>query len=157
MIGSLREFFARLAQPGAHPEVESEDALRLATAALLVEMMRMDDEVSAAERAAVAEALRDKFGLPPDEVAALISQAQTQARQAAGYHEFTSLIHRHFSPQRKLALIERLWTVAYADGRLDAHEHHLMRKLADLLYIPQGDFVLAKARARAALGIPPER
>src|SRR5690606_18420738 len=49
------------------------------------------------------------------------------------------------------------WQVAFADGQLSHLENHLMLKLGDLLYIPRGDFVAAKQRARAAAGMAPER
>jgi uncharacterized tellurite resistance protein B-like protein len=41
-----------------------------------------------------------------------------------------------------------------ADGHLDAHELHLMRKIADLLYIGHADYVAAKQRARVAARLP---
>jgi uncharacterized tellurite resistance protein B-like protein len=47
-------------------------------------------------------------------------------------------------------VVEYLWQVAFADGRLDAHEQHFMRKIADLLYIPHADYVAAKQRARGS-------
>jgi uncharacterized tellurite resistance protein B-like protein len=40
--------------------------------------------------------------------------------------------------------------VAAADGRIDAHEEHLLRKLADLLYIPHADYIRAKLAAQAS-------
>jgi uncharacterized tellurite resistance protein B-like protein len=42
-----------------------------------------------------------------------------------------------------------LWRVAYADGRVDPHEDALVRKVADLLYLPQAAYVKAKERAAA--------
>jgi uncharacterized tellurite resistance protein B-like protein len=41
-----------------------------------------------------------------------------------------------------------MWQVAYADGHLSAHENHLMRKIADLLYVSHSDYIAAKVRAR---------
>ena len=47
-----------------------------------------------------------------------------------------------------MCIRDSLWQVAFADGRLDAHENHFMRKIGDLLYIPHADYVAAKQRAR---------
>jgi uncharacterized tellurite resistance protein B-like protein len=44
-----------------------------------------------------------------------------------------------------------MWRVAYADARLDAHELHLMRRIADLLHVPHLDSMAAKMRAREAV------
>jgi uncharacterized tellurite resistance protein B-like protein len=47
-------------------------------------------------------------------------------------------------------VFELLWTVAYADGHADAHEAHLLRRIADLLHIRHGDAIAAKLRAERA-------
>jgi uncharacterized tellurite resistance protein B-like protein len=52
----------------------------------------------------------------------------------------------------KLRMIELMWRVAYADGRLTEHERHVLWRIADLLHIPQGAYVHARMRAEAASG-----
>ncbi len=47
----------------------------------------------------------------------------------------------------KRELMDMLWQVAYADGRLDKHEEHLLRKLAALLYVSDEDYIKAKLAA----------
>ena len=74
--------------------------------------------------------------------------AEQEAHGANGYYQFTSLINKHCDQAQKVQIIENLWHVAMIDGHLDAHELHLMRKLADLLYIGHADYVAAKRRAR---------
>jgi hypothetical protein len=76
--------------------------------------------------------------------------AAEEARLATDYFQFTSLINRNFSAEQKVQVVEYLWQVAYADGHLDAHEQHFMRKIADLLYVSHADYVGAKQRARRA-------
>ena len=132
------------------PERE-QHAIQLATAALLVEVARIDSESTEAESAAVMRAVREKFGLEADEAAALIELAEAEMRQAGDYFQFTSLVNRHFSAPQKLAIIEMMWRIAYADAALSAHENHLMRKIGDLLHIPHGDFIAAKMRAQQPL------
>jgi len=51
----------------------------------------------------------------------------------------------------RIALVKSLWRVAYAEGELGADENHLLRKVADLLYVPQGAYINAKMRARDAM------
>lgn len=151
MIASIRDFFSQMIEPAVTtPGAAADHALHLATAALLLEMMRMDSSVTAAETAAVARSLQTRFGLDAAQVDTLMALAAEEAKQATDYFQFTSLINRSFSAEQKVQVVEYLWQVAYADGNLDAHEQHFMRKIADLLYISHADYVAAKQRARDA-------
>ncbi|MFY9329326.1 MAG: TerB family tellurite resistance protein [Georgfuchsia sp.] len=155
MIASIRGFFNQFIAPGIEQtEAHSEHALQIATAALLLEMMRMDNRITGEERAATATVLRRQFGLDTAQLDTLIALAEKEAHQASGYYQFTSLINKTCDPVQKIRIVENMWLVALADGHLDAHELHLMRKIADLLYIPQGDYIAAKQRARKAAGVP---
>lgn len=151
MLNALKDLFDSLLPPApAEPVERKEHMLQLATAVLLVEVMRSDAETGDAERHAVIAALRDKFALAGDEVERLVELAEQTSRQATDYFSFTSKINQGFDAAQKVRMIEHMWRVAYADGHLSAHENHLMRKVADLLYIAQGDYVAAKMRARQA-------
>mgnify|MGYP000870221063 CR=1 FL=1 len=156
MIASIREFFDQFIEPASHSAAaNSEHALQIATAALLVEMMRMDKHLADVERAAVAAALRQQFDLDAGQLDTLLALAEEEARQASGYYQFTSLINQRCNAAQKARIIENLWQVAFADGHLDAHESHLVRKIANLLHIGHADYIAAKQRARAATGVPP--
>lgn len=156
MIAGIKEFFSQFIEPGAgQAAANGERALQVATAALLVEMMRMDNRIAEVERDSVAATLRQQFALDPAQLAALIDLAEQEARQASGYHQFTSLINRACDAGQKIRIVENLWRIAMADGHLDAHESHLMRKIADLLHVGHADYIAAKQRAREAAGLPP--
>ena len=149
MITDIRNFFAQLIEPAAgRSGADSQHALQLAAAALLLDMMRMDGSVTAEETAAVTSALQTQFGLGAEEVGALMALATAEARQATDYFQFTSLINKSFSAGQRIQVIESLWRVAFADGRLDAHEQHFMSKISDLLYVPHSAYLAAKQRAR---------
>ena len=149
MIAGIKDFFNQIIAPGAAaPGVASQHALHVATAALLLEMMRMDSSITAAETASVTRTLQIRFGLNAAQVDTLMALAAQEARLATDYFQFTSLINRNFSAEQKVQVVEYLWQVAYADGHLDAHEQHFMRKIADLLYVSHADYVAAKQRAR---------
>jgi len=153
MLQTLRDLFDALLPPKAtEPPEVAEHTLQLATAVLLVEVMRSDPEIGAAERSAVLAALRAKFALSADEGDRLVELADRASREATDYFRFTSKINESFSMEQKVGIVEYMWRVAYADGTLGAHENHLMRKVADLLYIPHGAYVGAKMRAKQASG-----
>ena len=151
MLRAIREFFEQHIGQAAAPAQEAH-RLQLATAALLVEVVRSDGGIAPAERQALLAAIGARFALAPEEAAMLIDLAEQETRLANDTFQFTSLINRSFSPSQKLRLVELMWQVAYADTTLGAHEQHVLRKLAELLHVPHGDYIAAKRRARDAAG-----
>ncbi len=153
MLKSLMDFLDTL-RPSSAPDnaPSSEHALQLATAVMLVEVMRADATIEDGERAAVLAALRSKFALSPDEAQQLAELAQTTAHQATDLYTFTSRINERFEMPAKLRMIELMWGVAYADGHLSAHERHVMWRIADLLHVPQAAYHHARQRAADAAG-----
>jgi uncharacterized tellurite resistance protein B-like protein len=124
-----------------------EHALQLATAVLLVEVMRADARLGDAEKPAVLAALREKFTLGEDELARLYELAEQRSVEAHDLYSFTERLNAAFSEPQRVRVLELLWRVAYADGHLDAHEAHLMRRLADLLHVGRVATIAAKLRA----------
>jgi uncharacterized tellurite resistance protein B-like protein len=61
--------------------------------------------------------------------------------------DYVKVLNERLDRAGKRRLMEMLWEVAYADGRLDRYEEHLLHKLAGLLYIPDEDFIGAKLGA----------
>jgi uncharacterized tellurite resistance protein B-like protein len=154
MIASIKEFFSQFIEPGIANSATATSAMQIATAALLLEMMRMDNELKDEERQAIAATLQTQFHLGREQIDTLMTLAEQETRDANDYYQFTSLINKHCDQSQKVQIIENLWHVAMIDGHLDAHELHLMRKLADLLYVGHADYVAAKQRARATANLP---
>jgi len=125
-----------------------EHQLKLATAALLIEMMHQDAQVLETEQQAVRQALKENFTLSDEESTELCHLAQQELKNATDYYQFTKLIAEHFSQQQKIKVIELLWQVAYADNHLDAYEEHMVRRIADLIYVPHQDFIQTKLRVQ---------
>lgn len=122
-------------------------ALRRACCGLLIEVARLDSGHFDRKRETVAQALADTFAMRPDETAALIAAVGGKANRYTSYYDPVALINKLWLPPQKARLVEQLWRVALADGKLDMYEEHLVRKLADLLYVAHADFILAKHRA----------
>lgn len=149
MLTRIRDFFrTHLQLPGEQTGRDPDHALRLAAAALLLEMTRMDPQADQAEQEAVTEAVREHLGLSPEEAEELIACAEEERAEAADYYQFTSLMNRSYTSRQKVELVERLWRIAYANERLHRYEEHLVRRLAELLYVPHSAFIAAKHRAQ---------
>ena len=124
-------------------EVEDR-ALELACAALMFEVARADFSVETTEQDAVTSLLTAQFNLSADEVSTITEAAIEQADAATCLFEFTRTLNELASAEQKRNLLAMMWRVAMADNALSRYEEHVIRKVADLLYVPHGDFIAAK-------------
>jgi uncharacterized tellurite resistance protein B-like protein len=135
-------------------DAESPDSraggVRLATAALLVEAIRADFEVTPGERAALAALLERHFGLTAPEAHGLIGEAERAADRSVSLYDFTRVLNDALAPGEKLDVIELLWRAALADGELDKYEDHLVGKLAELLHVQRSEVIRIRNLVRGA-------
>lgn len=150
----MKESFSRLLEslaPGrapAEPAAHEHD-LRLATAALLFEVVRADGEVRDEERAVMRAAVQSAFGLAPRELDDLMAAAEGASRAAVSLYEFTERVDRELDADAKKRVVGLLWLVAFADEDKHALEEHMVRRIAGLLHVSHPDFIDAKIRARS--------
>lgn len=154
MVTAFSNFFKKHIKPSITGSEEvSEHSLQLATAALLIEMMRADAEITTDERRMVMNTIMKRFHLTKEESKALLRFAEDKIREATGYYEFTSLINKGFGYQQKVRVIENLWEIAFTDKYLDKYEEHMVRRIADLIYVEHKDFINAKLLVKKKLGL----
>lgn len=122
--------------------------LRRAYCGLLMEVARIESPRLELKRAVVGEELQAIFSLQREETAALIAAAEALENRYTSYYEPAKVINQRSSSPERVRLVEQLWRVAFADGRVDMYEDQLVRKLAELLHVAHTDFILAKQRAR---------
>jgi uncharacterized tellurite resistance protein B-like protein len=146
MFDALNQLFSP--QPASDPAKQAH-RLHLATAVLMIEIGSADFHIDEAELEALADALQQRFGLSSAELAELLELAHQQSQDSHSLHPFLRRINQHFDPQQKAAILEDLWRVAFADGRLDKYEEYHIRRIADLLHLPHSAFIRAKHRAEA--------
>ena len=140
----LDEGFSRLS--GASMAI---DPMPVAVAALLLEVARADQAVDAAERRSVIAAIARLCKLEGEDLDTLVATAAEAVDEAVSFYEFTATINARLSQAQKRELLETLWRVAQADGRVDHYEEYYIRKLADLLHLSHQDFIRAKLRVTA--------
>jgi uncharacterized tellurite resistance protein B-like protein len=149
MINTIKQFFEKNIQTAPKSSVEvSEHSLQLATAALMIEMMRADTEISDEEQRVITGTIKAKFVLSAEETETIIKLAEDEISKATGYFEFTSLINKGYSYDQKIKVVEHLWEVAFSDSVLDKYEEHMVRKIADLIHVSHKDYIEAKLRVR---------
>lgn len=150
MFDSLRDLVRRQLGSKADPAVR-ERGIRRATAALLVEMVRADAEILGEESAMLHALLARHFVLAPDEVHALLAAAEREADAAVSLLDFTQLLNDTLDGSERAQVLELLWQVAFADQKLDRYEELLVRKVADLLYLPNSEVVRTKLKVQGSL------
>ena len=155
MINRIKALFA------VEPEVAAAEGgpsgKHLAAAALLVEAAYIDESFEAAEQDAILDIVRRRFELSDGEAASLIEAAHRVQRDAHDLVRFTRAIKEHFDHSERIELMEMLWEVVYADGRVDAFEANLLRRIGGLIYVSDRERGAAQKRVAARLASAGQR
>jgi len=152
MLKAITSFFENHFSEEDDEHHHSANKLQLASAALMIELSKSDQEIDETETAKLVQILKERFELEQDDLDELITLAKEDVREATSLYQFTSLMNEHFNYGEKVQLVMNMWEVAFADGKIDRYEEHLIRKVAELLYLDHKDFILSKQRARKASG-----
>jgi len=126
-----------------------EHALRVATAVLLVEVARADFIIVPSEKLRLRELLEQQFHLSTQELDALLEEAEADADRMVSIQHVTRLLNQHYDHAMKRRVVEMMWQLVYADGEKDRYEEHLIRQVADLLYVSHSEFIQARHKAEA--------
>ena len=102
----------------------------------MFEVARADFAIEAAEQQAVRDLLTREFGLSAEELATVTEEAAERVDAATCLFEFTRTVNELATVDQKRALLSMMWRVAMADNVLSRYEEHVIRKVADLLYLP---------------------
>jgi len=144
MFAQLKKIFGQeLVRDGL---LEQREPIETLTAALLIELSRSDFSESEVEARAIRQMLRDRFRLDEAALEALMTNAKKRADKATSLYEFTHRLNQELPEAEKLAIVEMLWKVSHADGRIDKHEEHLIQRIAGLLHISDRDRVRLKLK-----------
>ena len=120
----------------------AEGTARQAAALLVLELAYADPALTEFDRELVAAHLRDRWGLeqsgsPPPEA---------EHERRTRFAEYASRLRDRFGQNQRLALVERMWTVAFSDGAIGVHEDRLMHLAAELLGISKDELVNVRTR-----------
>lgn len=116
----------------------------LAATALLLEVCHADHYEDPDEINSILNTAQTTFSISDDEIEQFFSDAELSKHDATSLYEFTDVINGHYDEKQKYNLICELWRVAYADGSLDRYEDHMIRKIAELIYVSHAEFIKAK-------------
>ncbi len=120
---------------------------------VLSRVARADLKVSVEETRAMERIVAEHGGLPEEQAIIVVQIAKTQNQLFGGTENF--LVTREFgratTQEQKLALLDCLFAVAAAEGRISAAEDNEIRQISDELGLDRRDFVAVRYAHRAHL------
>ena len=120
---------------------------RYAASALLIACSRSDMDEDPEERRVIREILKTTFNISDGTIDRLLDFADT-ASEEQYLGEVTQLVNDQFSDRDKRFLLEKLWVVAFADGRIEAREESFIRRIADEINLQPEDVKTSYSLAR---------
>lgn len=149
MNDRLKSFFEEeLVAAEDADEYEKAVGIQYATAALLIAVSKADDEQDDVERAVINAMLQDTFDLEDEMLEKIVAFAEEATADADGVTQFTSMVNEYYGYNDKAKLVEYLWVVAFADGRLDLYEEQFIAKTAEMLGVTEEDLNATRERAQ---------
>jgi len=148
MFDKIKSLFSGSAEAADENEIDAQTA----AAALMVETALADGVYAKIEERRIREALAAAFGLDDAGARAVLDRAESLAEHAVDHHRFTHAV-KSVPKETRVALVEQLFAVAFADGENDAHEDSLIRRLGPLLAVSDRERAEARSRARERAGL----
>jgi uncharacterized tellurite resistance protein B-like protein len=149
VLQSLKQLLADVAGGAKRQDHFQEDDYRLAAAALLIHVTTIDGDMSEVERRKLHALLKQRFDLDEAATVELIDAASAADREAVDLYHFTSLIARSLDEDGRRRIVEMMWEMTYADGRVTEFEENVMWRASDLLGISARERIEMRHRVAA--------
>ena len=147
MINNLFELFKKLIEvPDDEPK--DDNTIVLAAVSLMLEVARSDSGGEQVEHDLIRGILTNEFKVESELIDNLLEAGVEKVEDATDLFQFTQLINDQYSHEQKEGLIYAMWRVALADGKVQAIEDHIIRRVAGLIHVSHSDFIRLKLKAR---------
>ena len=125
-------------------EPESKDnSIQKSICSLMIEVAYADDQLDESELKAMANSL-GKLAIEEEEIQEIVDATLAKSKESISFYEHTRILNDQLDYDQKKEVLNSVWAIAFADGEMDKHEEHLIRRIADLLYLNHKDFINAK-------------
>lgn len=156
MLDTIKAFFADIVGENPDSTRFREDDYRVAAAALLIHALNIDGSISPIEREKLHSVLQHRFQLDREETKALIEEATAVEGEAVDLYRFTSMLNRALDEDGRLRLIEMMWELIYADGRVNEFEDNLVWRAADLLGVSSRERLMLRRQVASENDVDPQ-
>jgi uncharacterized tellurite resistance protein B-like protein len=144
MLDGLRQFITEIVSPNAEQRVFDETDYRLAATALLIHIVSLDGQPTAIERRKLHSLIETSFKLDPGTADQLIASATRAENDSVDLYRFTSVIMREVDEEGRRRIVEMMWEMVFADGKVTEFEDNVLWRAADLLAISGRDRIELK-------------
>ena len=151
MLENLRHFIADLTsadgqENGYERRAFAGDDYRLAAAGLFIHLITIDGKPSDVETSQLHALLEQRFDLDPGSADRLIDAATQVEGDAVDLYHYTSRLMRALDERGRARIVEMMWQLVYADGRVSEFEESVVWRAADLLSISSTERIALKHR-----------
>ncbi len=108
-----------------------------------------DGIVQEGEKRRLHAILSENYAVGEGEIEQLVEQARQADSEAIDLYAFTRIIKRKLSLDERIALVEHLWEMVFADGDLHELEDNIVWRVAELIAVSQQDRISMKQRVLA--------
>lgn len=152
MIHQLRQWLFPNKDDGGDTSAPDHHQLAIAATALMVQLARIDNNEDKRELETIVECAARVHQVTADEARAILQDALDHASDSTSLYEFTGQLNARLNQEEKQRVLESIWQVALADGRIDKYEEHLIRRIAELLHLNHREYMQARHRAESQPG-----
>ena len=135
------------------PEGSDTEELASLVTALMIEAANADGSLAEEEKGLITEVIARQFELGADKAEEMMRAAIDQSSERVELHSLLRRLRDNSDYEERLGVMEMVWMVVLADGKLDHIEAQLMRRLAGLLFVSDVDSGLASKTAKSNLGL----
>ena len=114
-------------------DLEKNNISIISLASLLIHAAKIDENYSDKEKKIIKDTLI-KLGANRTEIDSIIKQAEDHEKNSNQILEYTKEA-KNLGHEKKIILLEALWSIIYSDENADMYEANLMRRLSGLLYL----------------------
>ena len=122
--------------------------LKKKTFSLLIECAREDGDFSDEEIIKIKNLLHSKLDIESEKINSIFDSALEISQDSVEIYSLTKEIRQNFSHEEILKILEYMWVVVLADGKIDDYEAALMRKIVGLFHLTGKDSSIAKENAQ---------
>ena len=105
----------------------------ISVACLLIHAAKIDENYSNKEKEIIKQTLL-KLGNNDSNIDEIIEKAENEEKNSNQILEFTKEA-KNLKKEKKIILLESLWSIIYSDKNADMYETNLMRRISGLLYL----------------------
>ena len=137
------KFFKNLFKAKEIEQETKDNSIQKSICSLMIEVAYSDNQLDESELKAMAHSL-SKLDIQEEEIQEIVDATLAKSKESISFYEHTRILNDQLDYDQKKEVLNSVWAIAFADGEMDKHEEHLIRRIAELLYLNHKDFINTK-------------